>query len=44
MCLMREKNSEYPGFWEGDVGAYFDYDGYEDIEIPESIIHLIMKG
>lgn len=37
-------DSEYPGFWEGDVGAYFDYDGYEDIEIPESIICRIMEG
>lgn len=39
-----KEDSEYPGFWEGDVGAYFDYDGFEDIEIPKSIINRIVAG
>lgn len=38
------ESSEYPGFWDGDVGAYFDYDGFEDIEIPDSIIKRVLDN
>lgn len=34
---------ENPGVYDGE-SAYFDYDGYEDVEIPESIVQRIMKG
>ena len=34
---------ENPGVCDGE-SAYFDYDGYEDVEIPESIVQRIMKG
>ena len=30
----------YPGYWE-DVGSFFDYDGYIDVNIPQSIIERI---
>jgi hypothetical protein len=33
----------YPGNCDGE-GAYFDYDGYVDLEIPESIVNRILKG
>lgn len=33
----------HPGNCDG-VGAYFDYDGYIDVEIPESIVKRIMEG
>lgn len=35
---------DYPGQWDHTCGAYFDYDGYIDFAIPESIIERILKG
>lgn len=35
---------DYPGCWDNTCGAYFDYDGYIDFTIPESIIERILKG
>lgn len=37
-----DENFAYPGTYE-DIGAYFDYNGYDDIEIPESIINRIIN-
>ena len=47
-----EKLKSYLGFEEDDEEcgsceggwAYFDYAGYEDIDIPESIVKRILKG
>ena len=35
--------SGYPYLCEGDVGAYFEYKGFIDIEIPESIVKRILN-
>lgn len=34
-------DSEYDGYWDGSVGAYFDYKGFFDVQIPESIVERI---
>ncbi len=34
---------EYPGTYEG-CGAYFEYNGYADIIIPESIVQRIKNS
>ena len=39
-----DKDSEYPGYYDGYVGAYFDYDGYIDVDIPASIVSDILNG
>lgn len=39
-----DESSEYPGYYDDYVGAYFDYDGYIDVDIPESIVNEILKG
>lgn len=39
-----DDNASYPGYFDGDVGAYFDYDGYIDVDIPESIVNDILKN
>ena len=26
------------GVWDGDTDAYFEYEGYKDIEIPKTIV------
>ena len=36
-----DENSDYPGTYDEEVGAYFDYDGYIDVNIPQSIIDRI---
>ena len=38
-----DEHCDYPGHCVG-TGAYFDFDAYEDLEIPESIIERILKG
>lgn len=37
----KDNASAYPGFWDGEVGSYFDYDGYIDVNIPQRIIDRI---
>lgn len=37
-------NSEYPGYYDGEVGAYFDYIGCIEIDIPETIINRILEN
>lgn len=39
-----DDNPDYTGYYDGDIGAYFDYDGYIDVEIPESIVNDIVKN
>lgn len=39
-----EDDTTYPGYDENDVGAYFDYDGYIDVDIPHGIVERIRKG
>lgn len=36
-----DDDSEYPGLYDGEVGSYFDYDGYIDVNIPQSIVDRI---
>lgn len=40
-----DPDSEYPGYWTGDddVGAYFDYTGFEDLTLPASLVSGIRK-
>lgn len=38
-----DNDCDYPGHCDG-IGAYFDYDGYIDVDIPESIVERIKKG
>jgi len=40
----KKENSGYPGYWDGNVGAYFDYIGSTDIEIPETIVQRIIRS
>lgn len=37
-------NSEYPGYYDDDIGAYFEYAGYVDVPIPESIVERIKQS
>lgn len=39
----KKKNGEYPGRFDGEVGAYFDYCGYSDIEIPDTIVERLVQ-
>lgn len=39
----KKKSDEYPGYFDGEVGAYFDYCGYLDIEIPETIVERLTR-
>lgn len=39
-----EDDPVYPGYCDGEIGAFFDYDGYIDVDIPESIVSEILKG
>ena len=34
---------DYPGTYD-DRGAYFDYDGYIDVDIPQSIVKRILDN
>lgn len=34
-------DSEYPGYWANDVCAKFEYEGYVDIDIPDTIVKRI---
>ena len=38
-----DESSEHPGYYDDYVGAYFDYDGYIDVDIPESIVNDILR-
>ena len=40
-----DPDSEYPGYWTGDddVGAYFNYTGFEDLTLPASLVSGIRK-
>lgn len=40
----KDEDAEYPGYYDGEVGAYFDYDGYIDVKIPDTIVSRILKG
>lgn len=39
-----DPESDPPGYYDGDVGAFFEYYGYEDYEIPETIVRRIKMG
>lgn len=40
----KDEDAKYPGYYDGEVGAYFDYDGYADLKIPDSIIKDIIEN
>ena len=40
----KDEDSGYPGYYDGEVGAYFDYDGYFDVKIPDSILKRIIEN
>lgn len=39
-----DPRSDTPGYYDGYVGAFFEYYGYEDYEIPETIVRRIKMG
>lgn len=39
----QENGEGHTGLYDGDILAYFDYDCFKEIEIPDSIVQRIVK-